>query len=69
MPHTKERLNMLFSLHTFSSFQSNVMTGQGFFLVYVCTKSYRKSRELRCSTFLSRGLIFADLADVLDPQK
>ena len=31
MLHTKERLNMLLPLHNFSSFQSNLMTGQIFF--------------------------------------
>ena len=30
MPHTKEGLNMLVPLHNFSSFRSNLMTGQFF---------------------------------------
>ena len=31
--HTKEGLNMLFPLHNSSSFQSNLMTGQFFFVL------------------------------------
>ena len=55
---------MLFPPRNFSSFQSNLMTGR-LFLVHVCTKWFRRSLELRSSTFISRGLIFAGFADVL----
>ena len=44
--HTIEGLKMLFPLDNFSSFQSNLMPGQNFFWLYVCTKKDRKSREL-----------------------
>ena len=62
MPHTKEGLNMLVPLHSFSSFQSNLMTGQ-FFLGLRLHQMVSQTQELRCSTFISRGLIFADFAD------
>ena len=68
MLHTKEGLNMLFLLHNFSSFQSNLMTGRLFFGLRL-HQMVLQTRELRCSTFISLSLIFAEFADVLDPQK
>ena len=44
--HTKEGLKIGFPLHNSSSFQSNLMPGQKNFWHYLCTKKYRKSREL-----------------------
>ena len=44
--YTKEGLNMLFPLHNSSPFHSNLMPGQTFFWLYVCTKKYRKRLEL-----------------------
>ena len=62
MPHTKEGLNMLVSLHNFSSFQSLLMTGQFFFGLRF-QQMVLQIRELRCSHFILRGLIFAAFVD------
>ena len=62
MPHTKEGLNMLVPLHNFSSFQSHLITGQFFFGLRL-HQMVLQTRELRCSPFIPRGLIFADFVD------
>ena len=60
---------MLFPLHNFASFQSNLVTGQIVFLVYTCTKWYCKSGSYGVA-LLSRGVKFLRiLRIVLDPQK
>ena len=54
-------MNMLIPLHNFFPFQSNLMTCQTFFGLRL-HQMVSQTQELRCSTFISRGLIFADFA-------
>ena len=63
MPHTKEGLNMLFPLHNSFSFQSNLMTGQFFLGFTFAANGIAKAGSYRVSTFILRGVIFADFAD------
>ena len=51
--HNKEGLKMMFMLHNSSSFQFNLMPGPKTFWLwlYVCTKKYRKRRELTVKSF------------------
>ena len=64
MPYTKDGLNMLFPLHNSSSFQSNLMSGQFFFFGFTfAATSIAKAGSYRVSTFILRGLSFADVAD------
>ena len=66
MPHTKEGLNMLFPLHnsSYCNCQSiNLMTGQSVFGFTFAANTIAKAGSYGGSTFILRGLIFADFAD------
>ena len=62
---TKEELNLLFPLHNFSSFQSNLITGHIFFGLRLHQMASQKPGVTVEYFYFAGGfnLIFADFAD------